>query len=70
MVNQSGIATVTKSNKPEETEGALANYIQETDDNFFKSVEPFTLERQKLQSKVIQLYTQLCRIILTACKMY
>ena len=47
-------------NKPEETEGALANYIQETDDNFFKSVEPFTFERQKLQSKVIQLYAQLC----------
>ena len=43
---------ITKSSKPEKIEAALANYIQKADDNFFKSIEPFITERQKLQSKI------------------
>ena len=43
---------ITKSDKPKKIEAALANYIQESDNIFFKSIEPFTTERQKLQSKI------------------
>ena len=43
---------ISKSNKPEKTEAALANCIKEIDENFFKSVDPFIMERQELQSKI------------------
>ena len=43
---------ITKSSKPEKIEAALASYIQEADKNFFKSIEPFIRERQKVQSKI------------------
>ena len=43
---------ITKSNKPEKIEAALANYIQKSDEMFFKTIEPFITERQKLQSKI------------------
>ena len=43
---------ITKSSKPEKIEAALANYIQKADDNFFKTIEPFIRESQKLQSKI------------------
>ena len=43
---------MTKSNKPEEIKAALGNYIQKADDYFFKSIEPFTAERQKLRSEI------------------
>ena len=51
---------VTKLQKPEEIEAALANYIIETDENFFRSIDPFIKERQKLQSKIPKV---LCCII-------
>ena len=43
---------ITKSNKPEKIEAALANYVQKCDENFFKCIHPFTNERQRLQSKI------------------
>ena len=43
---------VIKSNKPKKIEAALANFIEESDKNFFKSIYPFTLERQKLQLEI------------------
>ena len=43
---------ITKSNKPEKIEAALANYIEKTEEIFFKSIDPFIKERQKLQSKI------------------
>ena len=43
---------VTKLQKPEKIEAALANYIKETDENFFKSIDPFIKKRQELQSKI------------------
>ena len=43
---------VTKSNKPKKIEAALGNYIHKSDEIFFQSIEPFTSERLKLQSKI------------------
>ena len=43
---------VTKSNKSKKIEAALASYIQEADDKFFSSIEPFIRERQEVQSKI------------------
>ena len=43
---------ITRSNRPEKIEAALTNYIQTSDDVYFKSIDPFTTERQKLQSKI------------------
>ena len=43
---------VTKFEKPEKIEAALADYIEKTDKNFFKSIDPFIKERQKLQTKI------------------
>ena len=43
---------VMKSNKPEKIIAALANCIQEIDNNFFISINPFTMERQRLQSVI------------------
>ena len=39
-------------NKPEKIEAALTNCIIKSDEIFFKSIEPFTSERKKLQSKI------------------
>ena len=51
---------MTKSNKPEEIKAALGNYIQKADDNFFKSIEPFTTERQKLRSEIPKVFNSTC----------
>ena len=51
---------VTKFEKPEKIEAALADYIEKTDKNFFKSIDPFIKERRKLQSKIPKV---LCCII-------
>ena len=42
--------TMTYSGKPDKIEDALAKYIQEIDDNFFKSIDNFICEKQGLQS--------------------
>ena len=52
LINQHGMHYITKSNKPEKIEAALANHIQKSDEYFFKSIHPFTVERQRLQSKI------------------
>lgn len=44
--------TKTEFGKSEEIETALATYIQMADETFFKSIDPFTTERQKLQSEI------------------
>ena len=43
---------ITKSSKPEKIEAALANYIEKSDENFFKSIDPFIKKRQELQLKI------------------
>ena len=43
---------VTKSDNPEKIKVALTNYIRKTDENFFKSIDPFIEERRQLQSKI------------------
>ena len=43
---------VIKSNKPEKIEATLANYFDKSDMMFFRSIEPSTSERRKLQSKI------------------
>jgi len=43
---------ITKSDKPEEIESALTKYIHTADTVFFQSIEPFTNERQMLQSNI------------------
>ena len=44
--------SITKSGTSKEMEDALVNYIQEIDDYFFKSIEPFIRERHRLQSEI------------------
>ena len=43
---------IIKSNKPENIEAALSNCVIKSDEIFFKSIEPLTFERQKLQLKI------------------
>ena len=43
---------ITSSGKREKIEAALANHIQETDNNFFKSIDNLICEKQRLQSEI------------------
>lgn len=59
---------VTESGTSKEMEDALVNYIQEIDNTFFKSIEPFIFERQtsirdtksKLLNCTMHIYLAVC----------
>ena len=43
---------VTNSSMPEGIEATLAKYIEECDDSFFESIEPFICEKEKIQLEI------------------
>ena len=58
---------ITSSDKREKIEAALANHIQETDDNFFKSIDNLICEKQRLQSEISKVIVSLSHMHACVC---